>query len=116
MKLKDIQDIIATEPNILFNTRQGLVKVADIVDQRLGYSLGMVKKPWVIKVTDVQYIRAKGDTPSHCIGYNTREVPSRVLLNVLTIKGDAPATIKDWTEHMDEISIMIDRFLEKKYA
>ncbi len=116
MKLSEIQTLIASNPDTLFNTKDGLVKVASITDQRLGYSLGMVSAPWVIRVSSVQYIRAKDGKPSHCLCFNTRIVTSRALQSALTINGDAPATIKDWTEHMDNVSTRIDQYLERKYA
>lgn len=108
MKLKDIQDIIATEPNALFQTSKGLVRIASITDQRLGYSLGMVKAPWVIKVSSVQYIKAKGDAPSHCLAYNTRTVSSRALQSFLSSDG-TPFTIKGWTEHMDNVFALLNQ-------
>lgn len=113
MKLKDIQDIIATEPNTLFRTSHGLVRIADIVDQRFGHSLGMVKTPWVIKVSDVRYIRAKGDTPSHCVGYNTRTVSSRALQPFLSSKGTS-FNVKNWIEHMDNVSAKVAHLLQKE--
>lgn len=116
MKLSEIQTLIASDPDTLFNTKDSLVKIASITDQRLGYSLGMVKTPWVIKVSSVQYIRAKDGKPSHCLVYNTRTVTSRVLQSALTINSDAPANVKDWTKHMDTLSVRIDQYQARKYA
>ena len=116
MKLSEIQTLIASDPDTLFNTKDSLVNIFSITDQRLGYSLGMVKTPWVIKVSSVQYIRAKDGKPSHCLCFNTRTVTSRALQSVLTINSDTPANIKDWTKHMDNVSLKIDQYLERKYA
>lgn len=116
MKLSEIQTLIASNPDTVFNTKDSLVTITSITDQRLGYSLGMVKTPWVIRVSSVQYIRAKDGKPSHCLCFNPRTVTSRAIHSALTINSDAPATIKDWTEHMDNVSARIDQYLERKYA
>jgi hypothetical protein len=114
MKLSEIQTLIATDPDTLFHTKDGFVRIASITDQRLGYSLGMVSAPFVIKVSTVQYIRAKDGKPSHCRCFNTRALSSRSINGALTNEDGVPMSVKDLVDHMDKVSLMVDELLQKE--